>query len=55
MVRDSIIMTDTEIEAGAEVDRAILDKRVLVAAGANVGCGDDNTPNRSGPTASTPA
>ena len=28
-VRDSIVMTDAVIEAGAEVDRAILDKRVL--------------------------
>ena len=33
-VRDSIVMTDATIEAGAEVDRSILDKRVLVAAGA---------------------
>ena len=48
-VRDSIVMTDAVIEAGAEVDRAILDKRVLVAAGAKVGWGEDNTPNSKWP------
>ncbi len=49
VVRDSIIMTDAVIEAGAEVDRAILDKRVRVAAGAKLGWGEDNTPNRDQP------
>lgn len=49
VVRDSIIMTDAVIEAGAEVDRAILDKRVRVGAGAKLGWGDDNTPNRDQP------
>ncbi len=49
VVRDSIIMTDAVIEAGAEVDRAILDKRVRVAAGARVGWGEDNTPNGKWP------
>lgn len=49
VVRDSIIMTDAVIEAGAEVDRAILDKRVHVGAGAQLGWGDDNTPNRAQP------
>ena len=45
-VRDSIILTDTQICAGAVVDRAILDKRVVVEEGAIVGDGDDLTPNR---------
>ena len=49
VVRDSIVMNDTVIEAGAEVDRAILDKRVRVAAKAIVGWGQDNTPNRTAP------
>jgi glucose-1-phosphate adenylyltransferase len=49
VVRDAIVMTDAMIAAGAEVDRAILDKRVRVAAGAVVGSGDDNTPNRTNP------
>jgi glucose-1-phosphate adenylyltransferase len=48
-VRDSIVMTDAVIEAGAEVDRSVLDKRVNVGAGARVGCGDDNTPNGKWP------
>jgi glucose-1-phosphate adenylyltransferase len=49
VVRDSILMTDSVIEPGAEVDRAILDKRVRVEAGARLGWGDDNTPNRRWP------
>lgn len=49
VVRDSIIMTDTVIEAGAEVDRAIIDKRVQVGAGARLGAGDSNTPNQTWP------
>ncbi len=49
IVRDSILMTDAVIEAGAEVDRAILDKRVRVGSQAVVGWGEDNTPNRTAP------
>jgi len=49
VVRDAIIMTDTVIEPGAEVDRTILDKRVHVGGDAKVGWGDDNTPNRNWP------
>lgn len=49
VVRDAIIMTDAIIEEGAEVDRAILDKRVYVGPGAKVGAGEDNTPNRKWP------
>lgn len=44
-VQDSIIMDDTVIEAGARVDRAIVDKQVTVGAEARLGWGDDNTPN----------
>jgi glucose-1-phosphate adenylyltransferase len=49
VVRDSIILTDTVIEPGAVVDRAIIDKEVMVAGGARVGDGDDNTPNHQMP------
>ncbi len=45
MVRDSVILNDTIIEAGAVVDRCILDKNVRIGSGAKVGFGDDNTPN----------
>ncbi len=48
-VSDSIVMTDTVIEAGACVDRAIIDKRVVVGAEARLGSGEDNTPNRRWP------
>jgi glucose-1-phosphate adenylyltransferase len=49
VVRDAIIMNDAVIEAGAEIDRVILDKRVRVGEGTKLGCGDDNTPNRQWP------
>jgi glucose-1-phosphate adenylyltransferase len=49
IVRDSVILYDTVIEAGAVVDRCIVDKNVVIAAGAHIGDGDDNTPNVSLP------
>ncbi|RME50464.1 MAG: glucose-1-phosphate adenylyltransferase subunit GlgD [Caldilineae bacterium] len=45
VVRDSIILNDTVIEAGAVVDRCIVDKQVHVGAEARVGHGDNNKPN----------
>jgi glucose-1-phosphate adenylyltransferase len=48
-VRDSIVMHDTRIERGAELDRAIIDKEVSIGAGARLGVGDDCTPNRACP------
>ena len=39
-VTDSIIMNDTRVEAGARIDRAILDKQIVVGEGAIVGQGD---------------
>jgi glucose-1-phosphate adenylyltransferase len=45
VVRDSVILNDTIIESGALVDRCIIDKNVRVGANAQVGDGDDNTPN----------
>jgi glucose-1-phosphate adenylyltransferase len=48
-VRDAILMNDTVVESGAQVDRAIVDKRVRVCGGAILGFGDDNAPNRRWP------
>jgi glucose-1-phosphate adenylyltransferase len=51
VVRDSIVMFDSEIRSGAVVDRAILDKEVVVGKGAIVGDGPDfDTPNRQEPS-----
>ncbi|MGH2464471.1 MAG: glucose-1-phosphate adenylyltransferase family protein, partial [Candidatus Limnocylindrales bacterium] len=49
VVRDSIVMFDTVIRQGAIIDRAILDKEVVVGAGAVVGDGPDGPPNRQEP------
>src|SRR5512142_1870806 len=49
VVRDSIVMFDSVIRSGAVVDRAILDKEVVVGQGAIVGDGDDDRPNRHEP------
>jgi glucose-1-phosphate adenylyltransferase len=43
VVRDSIVMFDTNIRPGAVIDRAILDKEVTVGPGAIVGEGGDLT------------
>jgi glucose-1-phosphate adenylyltransferase len=48
-VRDSIVLNDTVIEAGARIDRCILDKVVRVGRDARVGVGDDLTPNQREP------
>ena len=48
-VRDSVILNDAVVEAGAEVDRCIVDKHVIIGADAKVGFGDDNTPNANAP------
>jgi glucose-1-phosphate adenylyltransferase len=51
VVRDSIVMFDTVIRAGAVVDRAIVDKNVSIGPNAIVGMGTDfDTPNRQEPT-----
>ena len=50
VVRDSIVMFDCEIRSSAIVDRAILDKEVVVGQGAIVGDGPDlDTPNKNEP------
>ena len=51
VVRDSIVMFDCVIRAGAVVDRAILDKEVQVGPNAIVGMGTDyDTPNKQEPS-----
>ncbi len=49
IVRDSVIMNDTVVQSGAIVDRCILDKEIEIGAEAQVGTGDDNTPNQLEP------
>jgi len=49
VVRDSVIMNDTVVRTGAVVDRCVLDKEIEIGAGAQVGAGDDNTPNQLEP------
>ena len=48
VVRDSIILTDTVIENGAIVDRAIVDKQCIIRQNAHVGYGVDYSPNPVG-------
>jgi glucose-1-phosphate adenylyltransferase len=51
VVRDSIVMFDSVIRTSAVVDRAILDKEVVVGPGAIVGDGPDfDTPNKQEPS-----
>jgi glucose-1-phosphate adenylyltransferase len=45
VIRDSIIFDDTHIEAGAIVDRSILDKEVRIGRDSQVGYGDDWSAN----------
>jgi len=44
-VSDSIIMNDTRIEAGARIDRTILDKQIVVGERAIIGHGDASVAN----------
>jgi len=49
LVSNSVIMNDTVIRSGALVDKCVLDKEIEVGAGAQVGIGDDMTPNQLEP------
>jgi glucose-1-phosphate adenylyltransferase len=49
VVRDSVIMNDTVIDANARVERAIIDKEAYVGPGAEIGYGVDNVPNHQYP------
>ncbi|HLF27452.1 MAG TPA: glucose-1-phosphate adenylyltransferase [Anaerolineae bacterium] len=48
VVRNSIILTDVEIRAGAVIDRSIIDKQAVVGENAHVGHGADYSPNPMG-------
>jgi glucose-1-phosphate adenylyltransferase len=50
VVRNSIILFDCVIGAGSVIDRAILDKEVIVGKDCQIGYGDDMTPNKLEPT-----
>jgi glucose-1-phosphate adenylyltransferase len=50
VVRDSIVMFDSVIGSRAVIDRSILDKEVVVGAGAIIGEGPDDTPNKAEPS-----
>ena len=45
VVRDSVIMNDTIIRAGTVINCCVLDKEIEIGAGAQVGAGDEMTPN----------
>ena len=49
-MRDSILLFDTVIGAGSVIDRAILDKEVVVGKDCQIGYGDDMTANKLEPT-----
>jgi glucose-1-phosphate adenylyltransferase len=50
IVRDSVVMFDTVIRAGAVVDRAIIDKQVSIGPNAVIGTGTDvDVPNQKEP------
>ncbi len=50
IVRDFIVLFDSIIGAGSVIDRAILDKEVVVGKNCQIGYGDDMTPNKLEPT-----
>jgi glucose-1-phosphate adenylyltransferase len=50
VVRDSVIMNDTIIRADAVVSGCVLDKEIEVGAGARLGAGQADTPNKLEPS-----
>jgi glucose-1-phosphate adenylyltransferase len=49
-IRDSVVMNDTWVGAGTELDRVVVDKQVIVGAATKLGWGDDtDTPNELQP------
>jgi len=49
VVKDSVVMNDTWIGPGAHLDKVVLDKQVVVGAGALVGTGDESVANEQMP------
>ncbi|HYU76782.1 MAG TPA: hypothetical protein VEL31_29290, partial [Ktedonobacteraceae bacterium] len=50
VVRESIVLFDCVIGAGSVLDRAILDKEVVIGKNCQIGYGDDLTPNKLEPS-----
>ncbi len=50
VIRDSIVFNDTVVQRGATIDRCIVDKKVTVGHGSQLGWGDDYAPNQQDPT-----
>ena len=48
-VRNSIILNDVEIKAGAIIDSAIIDKEVVIGENSLIGTGDKSIPNQDKP------
>jgi glucose-1-phosphate adenylyltransferase len=49
VVKDSVVMNDTWIGAGARLDKVVIDKQVVIGAGAVVGVGDESVVNEQMP------
>ncbi|GIV73838.1 MULTISPECIES: glucose-1-phosphate adenylyltransferase [Caldilinea] len=49
VVQDSVVMNDTWVGPGARLDRVVIDKKVVVGAGAIVGTGNPEIPNEQMP------
>ena len=49
VVRDSVIMNNSIIHAGTQVNRCILDKEIEIGANSQLGAGSDDTPNKLEP------
>ncbi|GIV70269.1 glucose-1-phosphate adenylyltransferase [Caldilinea sp.] len=49
VVQDSVVMNDTWVGPGARLDCVVIDKKVVVGAGAIVGMGNKETPNEQMP------
>ncbi len=49
VVKDSIIMDNTEVSRNCIIDRSILDKEVVIRSGCHIGFGDDFRVNRDNP------
>jgi glucose-1-phosphate adenylyltransferase len=53
VVQESVVLHDVRIRSGAEIDRAVLDKGVLVGEGVKLGVGDTACVNEEGKSALT--
>ncbi len=49
LIKDSVILNNVILGENVTIDRSILDKKVIVGRGANIGFGEDYTPNMEKP------